>query len=309
MLDLDNMVAWRLLNQQMEKEKLRKAQESEDAGRMLDYQKFQSSREDAERNHEREDARFRFEQEQARELAKQRAADEFSRLAYTQTQIDRRAREKSAADHQNEVDKRSFETDSRLMTEANARDIERMREAAALERAKILASAQRDRFDLTFGDRTTREQDMRLEHLNKTMKELPDVGILQTLAKASLEKDVPGVGRFDAPLTNWGLKGGENITVRQATGQLHSALLKLWSGGAVTPSEAERAAINTGMSSGATEEQWRAGVKAMLANIRRAAKNAETTVHPEDIVVRKSRGGTTSMDFPLIEDEPFGGIE
>jgi hypothetical protein len=114
---------------------------------------------------------------------------------------------------------------------------------------------------------------------------------MRTVEAAIQEKDISGAGRIAGRLASWGLASEEGLRNRQAMQTLHNALLKETSGGAVTPSESDRKAIETGMSPGASDEQARIGAEAVLRNLKRAGANRRAKYPQRTLEAIESRGG------------------
>lgn len=129
-------------------------------------------------------------------------------------------------------------------------------------------------------DRLQDRQDARMETYRQKAstdaKEFSDTADARAgLERMLSQKDPAGVGRVAGRLANMGLASDEAVQNRQHMATLGNMILKARSGSAVTPSEAERAAIETGMGAGATEAQFRAGA----AQVLKVMKRAEGNVH------------------------------
>lgn len=85
--------------------------------------------------------------------------------------------------------------------------------------------------------------------------------------------DMPGVGRGAGRLAAWGIGSDEGIQLRTDLTKLGNIILHARSGAAVTPTEMERAQIETGTAPGATEQQVQIAGKAAVAVMRRAEAN------------------------------------
>jgi hypothetical protein len=139
------------------------------------------------------------------------------------------------------------------------------------------------------GDRLQEQKDKRLEtDRQKASKDAEEFS--QTAdARATLERalqskpgEIAGVGRASGRLASWGVGSDAGIQNRQAMSTLGNLILKARSGSAVTPSEEERAKIETGMAPGASEQQMRIGAEATLKVMKRAEANTHAK-YREDV--------------------------
>jgi hypothetical protein len=139
-------------------------------------------------------------------------------------------------------------------------------------------------------------EDRRLEgDIQKASKDYEEVAgwedAVKTLEEAIAKGDPAGVGRISGRLSNWGIGSDEGLRNRQAMATLGNAVLRARAGQAVTPSEAERVAIETGMQPGATEEQFDLGARATIAVLRRAGASRRAKYRDPVNAEIERRGG------------------
>lgn len=122
---------------------------------------------------------------------------------------------------------------------------------------------QREKFDQSLREKASKD--------SEGASELSDT--LDRLEGALKGKDLPGVGRVIGPLASHGVGSDAGIRMRSDLQRLADVILRARSGAAVTPSEAERLAIESGTSSGATEQQVRIATQTAIGIMRRAERN------------------------------------
>jgi hypothetical protein len=122
---------------------------------------------------------------------------------------------------------------------------------------------QREKFDQSLVEKATKDAE--------GASELSDS--LNRLEGALKGGDLPGVGRVVGRLASWGIGSDEGIQLRTDLAKLGNIILRARSGAAVTPSEAERAAIETGTQPGASEQQVQIATKTAVDVMRRAERN------------------------------------
>lgn len=149
-----------------------------------------------------------------------------------------------------------------------------------------------------------------IEHLSKRIDSsgLADLNDAATRLQSSLKLsdpkfDIPGFGQTyllpDAAVTN------EGRAARQDVAQLRNVILKARSGGAVTPSEAERMLQEIGEGAGRNDAQLRRGVINALTLLKSKSRNITAGYQPDVIEQYKKQGGRIPLeDFSLSIDEP-----
>lgn len=120
-----------------------------------------------------------------------------------------------------------------------------------------------------------------------------DVALLERLAGAS--GDIPGAGVWDTRKPGF-LQSPADTDAYQATLRVAAELLHQQSGASVTPQEAERFLESRGMGKGTTEQQFRAGAKALVRDLR-AELAAKVAKYPDAARSEATRRGVI-MDLP-----------
>lgn len=123
---------------------------------------------------------------------------------------------------------------------------------------------QREKFDQSLREKASKDS-VEGSELSDTLGRLEGA-----LAKGD---DMPGVGRFMGRAAAWGLGSDEDIQVRTDLAKLGNIILHARSGSAVTPSEQERAEIESGTAPGASVQKVQIAGKAAVAVMRKAEAN------------------------------------
>lgn len=171
-----------------------------------------------------------------------------------------------------------------------------LEQSAAIQRERIRArgEVEKERARRARGAGGAREAD--IQKLGKDVEGLSqvsaDLALLERMA--ATKGDIPGAGRLDAPLAEMGI-GDEDIEVRQAAGRVANRLLFEQSGAAVTESEVKRFMAARGLGPGATEEQFRKGVRALAAELRQVLKTKQAKFAPGTRRAYQERGGFTEF--------------
>lgn len=190
--------------------------------------------------------------------------------------------QKATADAQRDYDKemrgRSFTSEQ---NELNRRSNER---AAALSAGNAAAA----------------RTDKSVTDLAKSLEDAAGLKAdMATLVEAAKKKDVPSVGPMDKWTPTF-MQGEDAIRTEQAAGRVLAALLKIQSGVSVSPQELQRAMKARGLQGG-SEEAFRIGVEAMLAELGTAMRQKEAG-YPADVSAELGRrGGITSKDLPAYK--------
>jgi hypothetical protein len=125
--------------------------------------------------------------------------------------------------------------------------------------------------------------------------------------------DVPGVGGLanvaGLPLVGGGaevLLSQEGQNVRQAVASFRNIVLKARSGGAVTPSEAERMLEELGLGAFRTDAQLRQGLRNARDVLNAKLGNLEAAVDPEALAEYRERKGAISTNDKLFRVDGSG---
>jgi hypothetical protein len=140
-----------------------------------------------------------------------------------------------------------------------------------------------------------KELDSQIETLSKRLEGAPALkDNLSTLLKYANEEDVPGVGQTGfAPKM---LLSADGTKVRQAARGLVGGVIKERSGTAASEKEIDRILEEFGMHPGATDEQFRIGVRRYLPQVVETLRAKEAGARPEAVEEARRRGLTTSKD-------------
>lgn len=143
-----------------------------------------------------------------------------------------------------------------------------------------------------------KDVDRDLEVFSKRTEMVPSMQYsMSELDKLIPEKgDIPGVGVGKSRIPGF-LLSPEGQSVRQHALSLINAQLKLQSGTAVTPTEAERKLKELGMGWDSTPEQFRKGYSNLKNQVIKEVKNKEKSIKPAALEEAKNRGIITSKDF------------
>lgn len=118
------------------------------------------------------------------------------------------------------------------------------------------------------------------------------------LKKYKPGEDIPGYGKTGFIPTALLSESGKSM--RNAVSGLQNAILKARSGGAVTPSEADRMLQEIGTYSGGSDKALVEGLSRTSERLKNVVKNFETR-DPNVVGIYKSRGGpVTSQNFPTL---------
>lgn len=153
---------------------------------------------------------------------------------------------------------------------------------------------------LSAGTAAAARTDKSVTDLSKSLEDAAGLKAdMATLVEAAKQKDVPSVGPIDKFVPTF-MQGEGAIRTEQAAGRTLAALLKIQSGVSVSPQELQRAMKARGLSGG-SEDAFRIGVEAMLAELDTAMKQKEAG-HPAAVADELSRrGGITSRDLPKYQ--------
>jgi len=136
---------------------------------------------------------------------------------------------------------------------------------------------------------------------------LIDGGIFQAGVEEGQEKDIPSFGagallQFFPPAAT---KKGKDL--RRSVAGLRNKLLKLRSGGAVTPDEGKRLAEELGEGLLKTDRDLLVGLRNVVNTLRGKMTNAEAGFDPLVVSTFADRGGITAAKFDSFLDVPIGG--
>lgn len=149
-----------------------------------------------------------------------------------------------------------------------------------LQRERIKAQAEIDKTRASRGAGGAGFKEADVQKLGKDTEGLArikaDVQMLEQLANLPAGTDIPGAGVLDTRKPGF-MQSQQDTDAYQATLRVAAELLHQQSGASVTPQEAERFLESRGMGKGTTEQQFRAGAKALVRDLRAevAAKTAK----------------------------------
>ncbi len=139
-----------------------------------------------------------------------------------------------------------------------------------------------------------------VEGLSKRMENVPAMkNDINTLTEYAKQDDIPGVGGYEARAPSWapGISD-EDVKVRQTVKGLVGAIMKEQSGTAASEGEVNRKLAELGMGPGATEPEFREGLKRLTENARGAMRAKEAGYRPAAVEEARRRGMATSADLP-----------
>lgn len=172
-------------------------------------------------------------------------------------------------------------------------------DANALEQARIMAGQKAQ-------ERNSDQTDKQIELLSKRTEGAAALkSDLGTLIKYAGEDDIPGVGatgRLPGLLLS-----EDGVKVRQSMRGIVGNLIKQRSGTAASEKEIDRILEELGMSSGATDDQFRTGLSRLSQQTAEALQGVEAGARPEAVEEARRRGLTTSKDVPQYS--PGGGLD
>ncbi len=340
MVDFQNLVAWRLFGQEQAAQKQKVENERIQAEQAMAF--VDKERQEKDREFQRQLELYRAQGELDRGLGRERTLvsqdprlEQMGRLGASKgdlvTKNAREARQSQITDARVKFDRgmqeKSFDErvlDERLLSTQEQQDEQNQlgrwneMDMLALRLGADADQASKDRWAATqrrkLGlenkpEKSNRGAALDLRNLGKELRKFGDLkGQMDVLAGALNKKQIPGVGRVEGTLASYGFGGADAIQTRQASQQLHNALQHAISGGAVTPTEADRNAIATGLAPYASEQQWRLGVAALIRNMSIAMTNIEAGYDSSLVDIYESQGGTTSRNFlpptPKMQEAP-----
>lgn len=228
----------------------------------------------------------------ANDIAKRAQAAAWAQLGFKEGNNNYRA-QMGSQDRQAALEQKAQQG---LLTRAQQRELAEMRNATALRGQNISdqnSDLNRAQMLEIFGDKQTNA-------VGKDLSEYGDIaGPLKRLsALGQQEGDLAGIGLFDAPRAAIGFGPQEGVANRRDAQMLHNAYLHALSGGAVTPTESQRAEIATGMGKMATENQFRNGVRALTEIMQQTMTNRQAKYDPSAVQRYGSRGGVTAAQLP-----------
>lgn len=145
-------------------------------------------------------------------------------------------------------------------------------------------------------DKREKDTDKQIEVLSKRMEGAPALrSDIATLEKLAGEDDVPGIGATGR-LPDF-FVSDEGVQLRQATRGIVGNLIKERSGTAASEKEIDRILGELGMGDGATDDQFRMGLKRLKQQSIEAMRAKEAGARPEAVEEARRRGLTTSQDL------------
>lgn len=185
--------------------------------------------------------------------------------------------------------------------QAAASTIEQQREAAALQRARIMANAMGQRQTNTINHAA----DLDTQKLSKIMSDYApmqeDLQHLDRLSRSN--KPVSGFGPIEGHIPDMLIneEGGAN---RRSTGRLINGILKQNSGAAVSDQERVRTLRAQMMSPNVRDDQLRAAIRELVAITQRTMKAKQAGFPPNVVQGYSEQGGVTAENIlNSVEDE------
>jgi hypothetical protein len=141
--------------------------------------------------------------------------------------------------------------------------------------------------------------DSQTERYSKTLEStgLSDLTAAAERANQAVagDGDIAGYGEMVGALPDW-MVSGKGVDTRQEIANLQNAILKARSGGAVTPSEANRFMSELGAGFGRGDSNLRKGIANITASLQEKINNSRAGFSPEAVNQYEDRGGNVTKD-------------